>query len=267
MEKSEFQAALVAGAALSEPVQISDGAKPYTVVPEGYKIADLEHLLDEPTRKRGNFDAHDPNSFVAFFLRHKNESSTIYGTVNPPRLKAVFNDDFGSSEDTAGWKDHTATYKCPFSHQWEEWTSKDGKAQSQTEFAKFIENNLVDIVEPAAADMLEISRTLEAKKKVNFASGIRLTNGETQITYEEEIQGTSAKGSLQIPETFKLGIPVLEGGPGYSVECRLRYRIQDANLVMWFEIIRPHELIEDAVKDVWSHVEKETGATILKGTI
>lgn len=94
----------------------------------------------------------------------------------------------------------------------------------QAEFAEFIERNLPDIVEPVGADMLEISRSLQAKKKVSFASGIRLANGQTELTYEEDIQGTAAKGKLQIPEIFKIGIKVIEGG---SVRSRVPPALPD----------------------------------------
>ena len=115
--------------------------------------------------------------------------------------------------------------------------------------------------------MLEVSRTLEAKKKVNFASGIRLANGEVQFTYEEQIQGTAAKGQIKVPETFVLGIPVFHGGPRYHVEARLRYRIADGGaMTMWYDLLRPHKIIEHAALEVWKEIETETGESILHGS-
>ena len=114
--------------------------------------------------------------------------------------------------------------------------------------------------------MLEISRTLEAKKKVNFASAIRLDNGQNQFTYEEEISGTAQKGQLQIPEEFTIGIPVLEGGASYAVDARLRYRIAEGGkLTMWFELIRAHKVVENAAAEVWSQIEAETGLKVFNG--
>lgn len=165
----------------------------------------------------------------------------------------------------AGWRDHTAFYECPLSAEWKAWSKANKNLFEQAEFAQFIEDNLPDIVEPSGADMLEISRTLEAKKKINFASGIRLSNGQQELTYEEQVAGTASKGKLQIPEVFKIGIPVLEGGPRYSVQARLRYRIDGGALVMWFDLLRPHKIIEDAVLAVWKDIEAGTGTAILNG--
>ena len=110
-----------------------------------------------------------------------------------------------------------------------------------------------------------MSRTTH-KKKVNFAQGIRLSNGQNELTYEEQIEGTAGKGKFKIPEEFTIGIPVLEGGLRYAVQCRLRYRIVDGgNLTMWYEIIRAHKILEDAITEVWKSIEDQTGKKIFNG--
>ncbi|NHC63059.1 DUF2303 family protein [Paenalcaligenes suwonensis] len=255
--------ALAAGAALGKPVAIPGADGAYAIVPDGYSIITLESHLPTPTRKTGAVVTDDAGSFIQYFNKHATDTSQIYAKLNPPSFTGVLND---HTHESAGWKDHRVKYACPFSPEWLEWSKSDGKAMKQAEFAEFIERNLPDIVEPAGADMLEISRSLQAKKQVNFSSGIRLQNGQTELTYEEEIKGTSSKGKLQIPETFKIGIAVLDGGEGYKIECRLRYRINDANLVMWYEMVRPHKIIEDAARDVFAKIATETGQQILRGT-
>ena len=244
---------LRAGAAAAQIKEI-DG-HPFLVTPDDYSITSLEEYLPNPLRKKVSLKMRDEKSFIAYFNLHGTNSSQIYGQVNPPRLVGII-DDHSSNEN--GWREHQVHYECPLSRQWETWLSKDGKAQSQEEFAIFIEKNLLDIVEPTAAEMLEISRSFEAKKKVDFKSAVRLDNGQVQFGYEEEIQGTAAKGTLQIPETFKIGIPVFENGTGYALECRLRYRISDAQLRMWYEIINPEKALEDAVKETWARIEEQT---------
>lgn len=241
------------------------GETPYTVVPEGYEVKNLETLLEKPTRKSGNVTLRDVKSFTLLVNAEKVTNTRIYGSYTTPGFKAVFND---HGLLGAGWQDHTATFSCPLSTEWKTWSAKDGHQMTQEEFAQFIENNLPDIAQPPAADMLEISRTLEAKKKVNFASGIRLANGQNQLTYEEEISGTAAKGQIQVPEEFVVGIPVLESGIKYAVTCRLRYRILDGGKMrMWFELVRPHKILEDAIKEVWFQIEQDTGLTVLNGSI
>ena len=251
--------ALSAGSAMAKPI-FFDGV-PALLVPEGYKVESQEKLLDRPARKRGKYTFRDVASFIDYFKLHQMGSS-LYGRIDPPQFVAVFDD---HRKDEAGWRDHTAVYDCPLSVEWKTWSSVNKKPFKQAEFAQFVEDNLPDILEPTGADMLEISRTLEAKKKINFASGIRLSNGNQELTYEEEVQGTASKGKLQIPETFTLGLPVLEGGPRYKVTARLRYRIDGGVLVIWFDLLRPHKIIEDAVLAVWKEIEDGTTCRIFNG--
>lgn len=260
---TEADALLAAGMALADALPI--GNTQVVVVPDGYKVEDLERLLDVPARKRGTYRMRDALSFVGYYARHRNSVGTsLYGRVNPPSFMAVFDDH--RMDSIGGWRDHVCVYECPLSVEWLAWIASNKKVMKQADFAQFIEDNLPDIVEPAGADMLLISRTLEAKKKINFASGVRLDNGEVQLTYEEEVAGTAAKGKLQIPETFSIGISVLEGGPRYKLTARLRYRIEGGNLTLWYDLLRTHKVLEDAVLAVWQQIETDTGDKIFNGT-
>lgn len=254
------QAALDAGANLGGAKAVE--SHPYIVIPAGSTLHDAEPYLMAPTRKRGTVTLSDVASFVAFVNDQKTGDSRIYGQVSPPSFLAVLND-HGTNAD---WRDYRAAYACPLSTEWKTWSQQSGRQMTQADFAAFIENNLPDIAIPKAADMLEISRSLEAKKKVNFASGIRLSNGQNELTYEEQVSGTANKGKLQVPEEFTLGIPVLEGGINYAVTARLRYRIADGGaLTIWYELIRPHKILEDAVSAVWTDIENKTSMTIFNG--
>lgn len=261
---NEAAVVIAMGAGLAEHEMI--GNTPTAVLPQGFQRVSLEQYLPAPTRSRGHVTLRDMDSFISLVKQEsKAEQTRIYGCYEPASFKAVFNDCF---MDSPGWRDHTATFSCPQSIEWRTWLAKNKVKMTQADFTQFIEDNLPDIASPAAADMLEISRTLEAKKKVNFASGIRLSNGQNELTYEEEISGTAAKGKLSIPEIFTIGIPVLEGGTKYGVECRLRYRIEDGGKMnMWFDMLRPHKVVEDAIKQVWLSIEEGTGLPILNGHV
>lgn len=261
-ELSENQVVASLSAALVEAKRIGNGA-PYSVVPEGFSFCDLEHTLENPTRKRAKVLLNDADSFVNYVKLHDSASCNIYGVSGEkPSFIAVLNDNY---TDGTGWRDHHAKYSCPMSVEWETWIAHNKSRYTQANFAQFIEDNLLDIVEPSGADMLEISRSLEAKKKVNFSSSIRLANGQTELTYEEEIQGTASKGKLNIPETFSIGIAVFESGDKYRVDARLRYRIDGGSLQIWYDLIRPHKVLEDAVMNVWKAIETKTGKTIFNG--
>lgn len=108
-------------------------------------------------------------------------------------------------------------------------------------------------------------RQYEARQKVNFASGVRLQNGAHQLTYEETIEGSAGKGQLTIPELIVIAIPVLLNGPRYRVEARLRYRIKDARLTMWVELVRPHDILSHAIDETRKRIAEQTTLPILVG--
>lgn len=260
-DKTENQTALAATLA----ARVFDvGGIPTVVVPEGYDLKELETSLNAPTRFRGVTKLRDVKSFVSIINEFKGDSTKLYGTVNPPAFVAVFN--VHSQKAGPGWGDHRATYDCPLSVEWKTWTTKNKQPMVQADFAQFVEDNLPDLLD--GATMLEISRTLEAKKKVNFASGIRLADGQNEFTYEEQVEGTAGKGKFKVPEVFELGIAVFEGGPLYKVTARLRYRIgEGGKLSLWYDLERPHKILEDAVKAVWTDIEVGTETPILHAAV
>lgn len=275
---NDTAAAILAGAALGTPKLIAEHGLTLVVVPPGHNVKEIntEKFLDRPTRKRGTTTLHDAASFILAVKYEKTPNTAIYATQDPPTFTAVFNGNQQADDSQAtaaipvlaGWGDHKARYDCPLSDEWKTWTgANNGKHMNQVDFARFIEDNLPDIVEPAGADMLEVSRTLEAKKAVNFASATRLSDGAQQFTYEETIEGTAAKGRLQVPERFKIGIPIFQGSTElWPVTARLRYRIDGGRLSLWYDLEREHKVLEQAVNEMRATIEKETGLKTLMGT-
>lgn len=254
--------AINVGSALGMPRLIEE-RQAFAIVPEGYKLHDLEKMHATPSRKRGFIQVGDIASFISLTKAEATDATRVYFSIRPaPEFTAIVND---HSAAGPGWRDYGVRYECPLSPEWKAWTGHDKKVMSQVDFAAFIESNLVDVLDPPSADMLEISRTLEAKKSVSFASGVRLSNGQVDLTFEEQISGTAAKGRLQIPEVFRIGVPVFEGDALYAVEARLRYRIGERGaLVMWFELIRPHKIIEDAVMHLHARIAEELSRPMVR---
>lgn len=264
-------------AASHQTPQVVGAGVPIVLLPEGYRVGDLEHHLAAPARKKGTTTLHDSASFIAVVNDQKGNETRLFSTIVPPTFTAVFN----HIAEGSGWGDHRAQYNAPLSPEWETWNEADGKKMRQTDIARFIESNLVDVRfreptpagdgkpahpgSPDGATLLEVCRTLEAKKKVDFKSSIRLSDGSTQFTYDEEVSGSARAGTLSVPEQFSIGVPVFENGALYLVDVRLRYRIE-GGVVFWLELVRPHKTIEHAVKELRELIAKETGLPILTGT-
>lgn len=280
MELNEIQTEAIARATLAaahQELRTVGAGTPVVLLPGGYTAHTMEHLLAAPARKKGTTVLNDAESFIAVVNDQKGENTRLFSTIEPPTFTAVFN----HTAQGTGWGDHRAHYAAPLAPEWKAWTGMDGKKANQVDLAQFIENNLIDVVfidkaaagtpvgevgSPDGATLLEVCRTLEAKKKVDFKSAIRLNDGSTQFTYNEDVQGSARQGQLSVPEQFSLGIPVFENGDKYRVDVRLRYRISDGgDLAMWLELIRPHKTIEHAVKELRAAIAAATDLQILNG--
>ncbi|MYE01162.1 MAG: DUF2303 family protein [Alphaproteobacteria bacterium] len=146
------------------------------------------------------------------------------------------------------------------------WTEADGNAMSQTDFSRFLEENVKDIREPAGADVLEVARELEVQKKVHFNSTIRLSDGARTFGYSEDVAGSTRQGQMKIPEAFQLGIPVFRGGELYAITARLRYRIDGGNLALWYDLLNPHEIERDAFGTIVEDIDNQVRTDVLMAT-
>ena len=259
---NSLAAAIAAGTALAAPVKLDSGAL-YATVPDGHNIEDLEHFLEQPIRMRGAVMCETVASFVEYFNRFKDEASMVF--ADSPNFEIVGILDYHSDEPAFG--EHRALYTAPRSDEWNIWTKGNKKPMKQAEFSQFIEDNVKDIREPAGADVLEIARQLEVKKNVEFASAERLSDGQRQFTYNETVAGTSRKGKLKIPEEFTLGVPVFKDDECYAVTARLRYRMDDGNLFMWYDLLNPHEVERNAFGRIVDAVKKDVDVPVIMGRV
>lgn len=228
--------------------------------------------LPTPQRKQGTTVVEDVASFLTYYRKHADEHSETYVNVDQLRITTVLN---AHAADGPRWGDHRLTLQLRTTRAWQAWTAHDGRWLPQREFAEHIEERLEDIREPAAAEMLELAQSFQAKTTVKFASGTRLASGDMNLNWEETTDATAGnKGQIKIPATFKLAIPclelpVLEGEDPtvYGIEARFRYRIErGGGLAIGYLLNDPSPVLRDAVLAVVEGVEQALGVQVLRGT-
>lgn len=252
---------------VQRPVQLLDVSNNYdilpcAVLPDGYNLKPLAEYLVEPIRIKQRVTLLTAADFVAYWTRFKDETSVIFGDERTATYGAIL--DYHAKEGTPHCCHHTAVYACPKSKEWETWTGNSGKRMAQEAFALFIEDNYPDITHPTHAEMIQVSTSLQVKKDVSFASSTRLADGQVQLMYNEEIKGTAAvhgsqAGSLKVPDEFTISVPVFLGGAAVSLQARLRYRIAQGKLEMWYDLHRPHKALEAATAVVTQSIRAGLG--------
>ena len=220
------------------------------LVPQGFRLKDLERFQDRPRRVEETIRAHTLEGFLNYFVRYATDTTAIFGHPLKGDVTAVFDyhqSESESGESTPEWGRHVLKYSPGKSRQLKSWTSKNGTMMEQDAFAHRVEERSEDFVEPAAARMLEIARQFEATRTLNFQQATRLDSGDVQFRYEEE---TQTKGDMQVPEKFTIGIPLHKGGDRFELEVRFLFRIESTGLELGYKLIRLDEAREAAAQDV-----------------
>lgn len=232
------------------------------VVPEGFSVRDIREMLPPPDRPVERVELYTAASFAEYVKRFGMPLETvIFADEMNGRFCAVIDYHFPTPNGTLrrGHCDHQAVFNCPPSLQWRAWATGPlaGKLGPQADFARFIEQNLVDIVSPPAAEMLQVALTLQVKKDVQFASDLRLDNGQTQFRYEETVRGSARTGDMQIPDRFTINIPVFQGGAVHPIEAWLRYRLDGNKLVIGYELVRGELVRQAAIQLITAELRRD----------
>jgi uncharacterized protein YfdQ (DUF2303 family) len=236
---------------------LPDGANVHVVDPEEYALV--------PRRTRGTVRLFDHESLAGYTIEHNaDKRARLFFDPDAPVLRVVFNGPTSGTE--RGWGDHVAEFAPRFTPEWKAWTAISGKLVSQAEFAEFVENQLADVHDPPAAEMLELARTFEADRRVEFRQSTVLESGQRQLTYAEVIDARAGQsGQITVPSRITLGMAVFRGGDAYRLEARLRYRITDGTLKIGVDLIRPDLVRDQAVADLVSDVVLATSLAAFQG--
>jgi len=222
-----------------------------------------------PTRRTGTVQLHDAESFLAYWAEQQ-EGGHIFAAMKPAvKFTAVLND---HTQHGPGHRDHRAEFTVTHSPEWHIWTGRSGRDKafaSNEELALFFQDNLPDIVRPRAADMLKIATSFRLTQDVAFTAVQRLQDGNMSLGYSANVSATAGDpdAALTIPEEFLINIPVFAGlkAPCYPVEARFRYRMADKKAVLWYELVRPAKVIEQAFADLVAQIDQDANTKILFG--
>ncbi len=203
----------------------SGDRREFLVTPNGAKIEEItdEHGLktEAPRYIRQTVTLQMHDSLVEYVERFKTEHTLLFADIGENAIVAQI--DYhapGQASNVA----HRARLAFPFSEEWKLWTGISGRLMPQLEFARFIEENAADVRAPAAADLIEAVRDLQAHRKVNFTKAVRTSSENESFEYSDETKA-STKGGIELPTKFKLGLPVYFGEPEVELFAFLRWKI------------------------------------------
>lgn len=230
----QFMEALIASGSLKAPLIDLGNGQRRLIVPEGFHAVSADDPYALPPHIRGtSVTVDDRQSLVDYVNRFSDDRSVLIANFDTGTIGARL--DWHSDNDDGlapGPRQHTARLVLRDSEEFKRWDKAEGELHPQAEFAAFLEENAVDIVDPEPAVMIEISRDLEATQGVTFKSSTRLESGDRAFVYENE---TRTKGEIKVPREFVLEIPLYNGEAPVQVRCAFRFRVSAGGLLLGFE--------------------------------
>ncbi len=228
----------------------------FAILPSGLKL-DLTGDYP-PTRVIQKIELLEAASFVDYVVAFKQSHTVIFADVTEETatFRAILDYHAKPYENPASLPDycsHVATYATKETPEWKIWKSQDRKAMTQLQFATFVEDNMSlfqtpeDSGAPTAAQLMEMVLDLNGHCDARFTSTQRLKDGQSRVSYEEDMEVKG--GEMVLPSFIVGGFPVLVGSANYQVSARLKTRIQERKLVIFYETINPYLILRDAIKD------------------
>lgn len=255
------------------------GAKPsilelgeYHIVPTAngdVRTFDLtgDKYRDQPRRKTGTVTVADVPSFLAVYGKHASPDAEVYADRAHAAITGILDAHTGHG-GTPQWQAHRVVLQLQHTDAFTSWAAVNGKLMSQNSFAEFIEDRRADIIEPTAADVLELAQTFQATTKVDFKSSSILKSGQRQLSYVEAIDAKAGqRGDMAVPDHLQLAIPVYEGATvADAVTARLRFRIVDGRLQLAVVLDQLADVVRAAFEGVIADVQAGVKVPVLRGT-
>lgn len=252
-------------ARLADPViQGPHGAR-HIALPDGYRLHDVKDPFALPPYINATRTVVDERaSLAAYVNRFSDHRSILVADYDSGRINALLDYHGCNSEGELrpGPRQHTCILKLRDSEEFQRWSKMQGKFHSQAEFAAFLEENAIDVVDPEPAVLIEISRDLEATQGVTFKSSTRLESGDRAFVYENE---TRVKGEVRVPREFVLNIPLYAGEGPVMLRCAFRFRINAGGLELGFEWRRVEYQRQAYFAQIATQAAEETGLPVYFG--
>ena len=263
------------------------------VLPSGKRVESLKKIYDEyrdaPERKRGTAKLTSLDSLIAHANRHKDGNSVLFASDDPnsPSITAVYDYNLAGETGAPRFGQHRAHYAFPLSDEWLAWKKAAAGPMKQEAFAEFLEDRIVDVLDPASMDapigdsitefaaqlgidlaspqkLMTLSRGLSVKINATAKNAVNLTSGEGELTFSEthvNDQGVT----LRVPGGFAIGIPVFRLGAGYQVPVRLRYRVAEGKVTWTVAMQRTDLVFADAIKEAADKAKAGTSLPLFFG--
>lgn len=213
----------------------------FVVIPDGYNLQSVEDYQERPNRIVTDHKFVSAKSFAEYVSRFGIDCMMLTASSDKAQMYAVI--DYHEGDGLPRHGTHKATYTARQTDKIKAWLSMCSKPLGQIEFGLFLEERAIDVIQPTAADIMEMVMQFEATKKVEFKSSTRLADGSRQFSYVEDNQ---TRGGMTLPDKIIIRAPIYQGMEPQDITFLLRYRINDGSLKFVIEMHDKDEVLREA---------------------
>lgn len=202
-------------------------------------------------------------SLIDYVNRFKTANTVIFADMDELQVAAII-DYHGEASALPGLVEHQAVLQLSHSTEWDTWSAISGRMYAQQAFARMIDVNSDDIVQPAAADLLEKVMDLEMATTVSVARKLE-SSGSARGS------GNVARNTTGtvLPPFFMLSIPVFTGEAKVDVRA-MTLDTQDGNtgkISLGLELVRTRILIETELARIGRNIASATSVPVMMGSL
>lgn len=210
----------------------------------------------------------DALSMEAYLNRFRNPSTLMFASIKDSAIVGIV-DYHGEATDQhpivkPDFGTHIAVMALAFSQEWLMWTGSNTKMMEHVEFASFLEENCLDVVEPVGAELLELCRDLQVRQDVHFASSVRLGD-KVSVEFSKDENATT-KSNMELPIEFTISIPVYFNEPPVAVRCLMRRKIDHGELRLGYKMVRLENIRQADFQRIVGAIEGGTTVPAVFGT-
>ncbi len=259
------------------PVLIKTGPTPEIV---SLRL-EIEKWRTAPERRAGTAAVQTLRSFIELTARHKDADSVIFAQTNwpNPSLTAVI--DYHQTDGVARFGKHRIAYPFPCTREFTNWVNRNGKPFSQSEFAEFIEDNIMDLSVPldgertqyealfrtqfaVPTDLVELASGLQVAVNSKVKSTYKTRTGESEIAFETTHTGANGE-PLHVPGLFMLSFRAFVDGAELRLPARLRYRLKEGALTWSYQLYKWEDALRDRIAADLALAARDTGLPSFEG--
>lgn len=248
---------------------VEGGNIPYVLVPQGYTAQPMPDLIFNnhtlaPERVERAVKVFDSASFVEYYNLFEDIGSRVFADEEKNSVVAIL--DYHLDSTTPRWGKHKLTLTLRLSEEWTRWTKLNGQQVTQQAFVEFLEQNCTDISAPDPASIRDIANDLSATTEMDFQSAKRQSDGSVRFKCIETTKTKVGGNEVEVPDRFRISIPVFVGGDRIDIDAFLRFRIAGQKLNFFYTLVRPEAAVRAAFKATRDQIEAGIeGLTIING--